>query len=368
MDRLVLGMAAGAAVAYLLDPDRGTRRQKRLRDRMTHGGHVASEFVGRAARDTANRARGIAARTAGRVRSDEADDVVISERIRAELGRTCSHPGAIDVNVDQGLTTLTGYVFSDEHDAVIAAVSGVRGVTAIEDLLDVREDAGDIPALQGAGRPRESRFELVQENWSPSVRLLVGTGAAALALYSFRRHDTLGALCALGGGALLARAITNEQLGRVAGVTGGRRAVSSQWVVSHEDSLPFGDELFDCVLCRFLLNFTENPVVTVREVYRLLRPNGTLIVSCFTPSANLAAVYRAYLDETRQDGLSGAHRDLLLDLGRLCESIRSHRLHSFTNESLTALFAQITSQPVRTFPSLGGHIVIATVKKPDSAR
>jgi PAS domain S-box-containing protein len=144
--------------------------------------------------------------------------------------------------------------------------------------------------------------------------------------------------------------------------------VSSRWLVSDEDSFPFGSELFDCIVCHLLLSFTGNPVVTLREIYRLLRPNGTLIVSCFTPSTNLAAVYYAHLEETRQDGLSGRHRNLLLDLAGLYESIRSGRLHSFTDQSLSALFGHITARPVRTFSSLGGHVLIATVQKPDSAR
>ena len=152
------------------------------------------------------------------------------------------------------------------------------------------------------------------------------------------------------------------------GMPAGPPPVSSRWVASNEDSFPFGNEFFDCIVCHFLLNFTGNPVVTLREVYRLLRPNGTLIMSCFTPSTNLATVYQTHLHETQQDGLSSMHRDLLLHLAHLHESIRSRRLHSFTNQLLATLVSQVTAQPARIFSSLGGHVLIATVKKPDSAR
>ena len=142
----------------------------------------------------------------------------------------------------------------------------------------------------------------------------------------------------------------------------------SRWIVGDAASLPFGNDLFDCIVCHFVLNFAVNPSVMLRQLYRLLRPNGTLIVSSLTPSADLASVYRAYLDETGQDGLSDIHRNLLLDLARLYESIRCRRLHSFTKQSLVALFDQMTGQPARIFPSLDGHVLVAAVQKLDSAR
>lgn len=230
--RLLAGAAVGAALVYFLDPERGNRRQKRLKDRVVHGGHVAEDFVRTAARDTANRARGLVASTRSRARADEPEDVVLVERVRAALGRATSHPGAIDVIAIDGLVTLCGPILSREHGAVIDAVSAVRGVSAIEDLLDVQETAGSTPALQGQGRSRRKRFELTQENWAPSTRLLAGAGGAALAWYGLRHGDLIGALCAVGGGALLLRATTNEKLGRVAGVRGGRSAVHVQKTVN----------------------------------------------------------------------------------------------------------------------------------------
>ncbi|HJR77365.1 MAG TPA: PilZ domain-containing protein [Nitrospiraceae bacterium] len=150
-------------------------------------------------------------------------------------------------------------------------------------------------------------------------------------------------------------------------VSGGTPAAPpsafSRWIVGDAAFLPFGNDLFDSIVCHFVLNFTVNPVVTVRQLYRLLRPHGTLTMSCFTPSTNPASVYRFHLQEARLDGLSGIHRDLLLDLAQLHEAVRTGRLHSFTTQSLTALFSQITADPVRTFPSLGGHVLVATVKK-----
>jgi SAM-dependent methyltransferase len=153
-----------------------------------------------------------------------------------------------------------------------------------------------------------------------------------------------------------------------AGIPAIPPSVSSRWIVGDAISFPFGNELFDCIVGHFVLSFSPNPAVALRELYRLLRPNGTLMVSCLTPATDLAFIYRAHLNETRQDGLSGIHRNLLLDLATLYESIRCRRLHSFTKQTLASLFDQMTAQSARIFPSLDNHVLIATVQKPDSAR
>jgi SAM-dependent methyltransferase len=152
------------------------------------------------------------------------------------------------------------------------------------------------------------------------------------------------------------------------GAPAGRPRVSADWIVGDIAALPIGNEQFDCIVCHFAVNFADNPVITLRELYRLLRPNGRLIVASFTPYTDLAAVYRARLCETQHDGLVGMHRDMLLDLAQLHESIRCRRLHPFTSRSLVALLGQITAQAVRTFPSLDNQVLVATVQKPDSAR
>src|SRR5437660_167178 len=53
-----------------------------------------------------------------------------------------------------------------------------------------------------SGRRRGQRFELLQDNWSPSARVLVGTVGLGLLVRG-------GLASRLGGAALLARAMTN---------------------------------------------------------------------------------------------------------------------------------------------------------------
>jgi uncharacterized membrane protein len=228
---LLLAAGAGAALMYFLDPARGGRRRHLVADKAVHAVHVAGDAAGTTGRDLSNRARGLAARVRNRFGGDEPDDVVLAERVRAELGRLVSHPGSLTVSAADGQVTVSGVVLEREADDLLRGIGKVRGVSDVDDRLERHATAGDIPGLQGDGRPQKERFELMQENWTPAARLatmLVGGTVAVLALRSEERGNPLAAAAAASGLALFARGATNLPFSRLLGVGAGRHAVTVQ--------------------------------------------------------------------------------------------------------------------------------------------
>jgi uncharacterized membrane protein len=127
--------------------------------------------------------------------------------------------------------TLGGHVLAAEVDELIDRVKRVRGVRDVRNELEVHRTANGVPALQGAGRPREQRPELLQENWAPATRVIMGTIGGGLALKGLRSKGAAGrALSALGLG-LLTRAMTNLPARRLVGARAGHRAVDVQKTV-----------------------------------------------------------------------------------------------------------------------------------------
>lgn len=145
------GMAVGAGLMYLLDPDQGRRRRALVRDQMVHARHELEETTAARARHLANRGRGAAIEAAKRVvpGGEPVDDRTLEERVRAALGRVVSNPGAIDVMAADGRVTLIGPVLAREADRLVRRVCAVRGVREVDNRLDVRERAGNVPGLQG---------------------------------------------------------------------------------------------------------------------------------------------------------------------------------------------------------------------------
>lgn len=146
--KFIGGLLIGAAVMYLLDPERGGRRRALVRDKATRARHKLGEGLDVTARDLSNRAKGTAAELRSRLRREAVDDTVLEERVRAAVGHAISHPGAIEASVSEGRVTLRGPVLEHELDGLLRAVRRVRGVSEVVNELKLHRDPGGVPSLQ----------------------------------------------------------------------------------------------------------------------------------------------------------------------------------------------------------------------------
>lgn len=169
---VLAGAGMGVALAFLLDPSSGARRRARARDKVRRFSRKTWEGADAAARDLANRTRGVAAATRDRLKRERVTDDVLVERVRAMLGRACSHPRAIGVEARDGRVILRGPILASEVQGLLAAVAAVRGVDSVESALDRHERADGIPALQGGSRRPGTR-------WGSGTRALMGVGLLA---------------------------------------------------------------------------------------------------------------------------------------------------------------------------------------------
>ena len=256
----------GAASMYLLDPTWGARRRGIFRDKLVRGVTKSSDGVAAAARDMSHRLEGLLAETRARLGGEVLSDDVLVARVRSALGRSCSHPHAIEVTAQDGRVTLGGLVLRAEARDVVSSVLAVRGVFELIDQLDVHDRPGNIPALQG-GTSRMQQGRWLQRNWSPTMRVLTGGTGAALLGYCVARRDGSTTWLGFIGTGLLIRAAANMDVSRLTGIGAGRRAVEVQKTISIK--APVGD------VFRFFTRYHEFPKYTtyVREV-RLTQLEG----------------------------------------------------------------------------------------------
>lgn len=143
------GLGVGAALMYLFDPERGNRRRALLRDKVFHVAHSTGEKVDVKSRDAANRLHGLLARTKSLVTRERVPDTLLAERVRSRIGHVVSHPGSIEVTVQDGRVTLVGPALTREVDPLLCEVERVRGVAGVENKLELHEEPGSVPGLQG---------------------------------------------------------------------------------------------------------------------------------------------------------------------------------------------------------------------------
>jgi uncharacterized membrane protein len=229
---MISSLGVGAGLMYMFDPDRGKRRRAGVRDKVTHIANQTDEAIGKTSRDLANRLTGMVAEAESMFICGTASDEVVSARVRSKLGRLVSHPHAIAVTVTKGLVTLSGPILAKEVDKLLKSVSAIKGVTGVENRLDLFEEPGNIQALQGGKANLGERFALMKTNWSPTTRLLVGMAGSALIVYARKRRGLIGATLTPVGVGMVSRALTNLEMKRIVGVDAGRRAIDIQKTIT----------------------------------------------------------------------------------------------------------------------------------------
>ncbi|MBZ5521171.1 MAG: SRPBCC family protein [Acidobacteriia bacterium] len=211
---------AGALTMYLLDPQRGKRRRIMLKDALVHSGHQMQKFAGRFRDDFEHRLEGAAAETENLFHHEKVSDYVLQQRVRSALGRTVSHPHAIEVSCKNGSVALNGWIMADELENLDRAVKSIRGVQEVSTFLNTTNHPEHISDLQG-GKPWRYRPEFLRKSWSPTAQVIAGSAGLGLIAYGLMRRESAGAVAGLGGAALLARSIFNMPLHQIVGAGSG---------------------------------------------------------------------------------------------------------------------------------------------------
>jgi hypothetical protein len=136
---LALGVAGGALLAFLFDPDRGRSRRAVAADRVAGTGRRALHRMGRAGRWTGATVQGWVARAQhlGSTGETNPDDATLADRVETEVFRDSDVPkGRMNVNVENGIVVVRGTV---DDQALISTIERriqrIPGVAGVRNLL-----------------------------------------------------------------------------------------------------------------------------------------------------------------------------------------------------------------------------------------
>jgi len=144
--------------------------------------------------------------------------------------------------------------------------------------------------------------------------------------------------------------------------------LTAEWMQADwTQPLPFKDRSLHRIVCNLSLPFVPSPLVMIRELYRILHPQGRLILTVFHPGTDLSVLYRQHLHRANQDEFSPEAHLLLHYLGQLREAIRHGLLHTFDRSSLASFLQQAGILAPRILSGLDGHALFAVIEKDKSA-
>lgn len=172
-NQFVAGIALGAGLAYLFDPDRGNRRRALIRDKVMWASRKTGNAADVVAEDVKNRVYGTYAALLSSTDTAPVSDEVLVARVRSQLGRVVSHAHAVDVTAWNGVVTLHGPICADEESVAVRTARRVRGVTEVKNELEPHEDSEHIPSLQGRGRTPST----LRSWWNPTTQAVLGVAA-----------------------------------------------------------------------------------------------------------------------------------------------------------------------------------------------
>lgn len=122
---LVAAAAGAAATMYYFDPDMGPRRRAALRERLVGGPQYAGRVLAR--------------RATARKGHESQSDAQLRDRVRSRLVQLVSHPGAVNVEVEDAVVRLSGSVLRPEQDGLLTRVRDMTGVRRVINAMSAHD-------------------------------------------------------------------------------------------------------------------------------------------------------------------------------------------------------------------------------------
>jgi len=127
--------------------------------------------------------------------------------------------------------------------------------------------------------------------------------------------------------------------------------------------LPYEDSQFDKICCSLVLSYLTEPLLTTRELLRVLKPGGSLVISSLKPFSDLSEIYRKFITigKTEQDIIEA--RRLLSEVGRIKQKEEMGHYRFFSERELKFLLLAAGGKRVKVYRSLGNQANIAVAVK-----
>lgn len=145
-------------------------------------------------------------------------------------------------------------------------------------------------------------------------------------------------------------------------------------------NLSFRDSTFDKIAASLLVSYLFNPDEIIQEFYRILRPDGRLLVSSMRPDGDISVIFTNYInkvwkdfsvtmtEEDREKNLAGA-RAMLNEAASLLELEEDGHFRFYSGEELLDMLGRAGFVNCTVTESLGNppQVVIVTGSKPGAA-
>jgi ubiquinone/menaquinone biosynthesis C-methylase UbiE len=145
---------------------------------------------------------------------------------------------------------------------------------------------------------------------------------------------------------------------------GSYRLLETNFVLADLDAgLPFPSDFFDQICCNLVLSYVQEPKLALKELWRVIRPGGKMVVTSLKPSADLSEVYRNFISVAESSRELEEGRKLLSNAGMIkIKEIRG-LYHFYTEKELREAVREAGFSRPRAFRSFGEQANVIVCSK-----
>lgn len=127
--------------------------------------------------------------------------------------------------------------------------------------------------------------------------------------------------------------------------------------------LMFSENTFNKICCSLLLSYVKEPLRLLKELYRVLKPGGKIVVTTMKPYCDLSKIYRNYLQQTLDPSEIEEARRLLNAAGKIKERENLGYYQFFSEEELEDILTKTGFSNIKIYRSFGNQANVTVAEK-----
>jgi len=130
-----------------------------------------------------------------------------------------------------------------------------------------------------------------------------------------------------------------------------------------DSPLPLQPSTVDRIVCNLVLSYVNDPLGTLREFARVLKPGGRIVVSTLKSNADCSQIYRNFSAHARTEGDVQKARKLLANAGQIATKEAAGLYMFYSENELADLLDAAGLVPLSSRMSLGNQAVLVSAVK-----
>jgi len=127
--------------------------------------------------------------------------------------------------------------------------------------------------------------------------------------------------------------------------------------------LPLKDKHFDKICCNLVVSYLDDPLRTLKDLFRSLKPGGKIVVSSLKPHADLSQIYRDFIQVSRTAEELEQARLVLNNAGMIKHKEAEGYYQFFSETELRDLLVEAGGSHTQVFRSFGDQANVAVAER-----